>query len=77
MLKVCVGTIDCPKLGLAQGMWAGVVDTGSREEAIAERVNEAGNARASVLRASRGPKASRAWNPGKTMTPKLTGSAAV
>jgi hypothetical protein len=75
VVKVWVGRMDWVKKGLAQGMvWlVGTVGTGERVAAMVESVRGPGWMRARVLRMSRGPKASRAWNPGKTRMPKLSG----
>lgn len=56
--------MDWANVGLVQGMFVGVVDTGSSVAAITERVNGAVYVRARVLKASKGPKVSSAWNPG-------------
>ncbi len=64
-----VGTMDSEKLefmGFIE-LDRGLVVTGSRVSAITER--SSGYAKESMFRASRGPKTSSAWNPGKTTIP--------
>lgn len=80
MARVWVGRTDCAKVG-EQGvgrLMVGRMEAGSAVEMgdkvvleIRERVR--GWVRERRLRASRGPKTSRAWKPGKRRRPMLLG----
>ena len=66
--KVCVGRMDWP---IADGERGDLVVTGSRVEERIERLMSCVQER--TLNASKGPKASRAWKPGKRTTPIRVG----
>lgn len=66
--KVCVGRMDWP---IADGRRGDLVVTGSRVEERTESVILCFQER--TLKASNGPKASRAWKPGKRTTPIRVG----
>lgn len=69
--KVWVGTTDSEKLERVVRV-RGLVETGDRVEARMCKLR--GMVWESMLRASRGPKTSRAWKAGKRRTAMLRGS---
>lgn len=69
LAKVCVGRMFWPT---APGEAGDFVETGSR--VMERRDSETCSVRERTLMQSKGPKASRAWKPGKSTTPKRRGS---
>lgn len=70
LAKVCVGTMDWLKLDPAVARKL-AVETGSSVLAMMYRFTLL--VKEKMFSASRGPKTSKAWKPGKTTKPRLTG----